>query len=233
MKDAPRKESAVFFSLFIGLMAICLITGPASAAEKAAQKKPASPAATQQTIELKTEDLKFEQKPSRRIPSKMTSSELGQATSGMAAKSLTKPDLICEIKAYYDEAKTMPVPGESGNGTYHMSPQLSPPRPSPIYAFFFAEVKNAGMVKSQGTSTKLTVTGNFFSMPPSYFPLYPLDPGEAMEYPYVYGPFMAASCASFNGQKLSISATADHPQHVVEGSEGNNNCTYTLSFVCP
>lgn len=230
MKDVPGNGTAVFLVLLMGLTVICLMAGPVSSVERTVQKVPDSPASTPQ----KTEDLKFEQRPARKIPSKMTGSELGHAKSGMAVKSLTKPDLICEIKAYYDEAKTMPLPGGPGAGTYHMSPQLSPPRPSPIYAFFFVEAKNAGMVKSQSTGAKVVVTGNFFSgMPPSYFPLYPLAPGEAVEYPYVYGPFMAASGASFNGKKISIDATADHSQHVAEGSEGNNNCTYTLSFVWP
>lgn len=237
MKRTPSGKAVVFLALLFGLMSLCLMAGAAPAAERAAQKKPVSQAATQQTIELKTEDLKFEQKPSRRIPSKMTLQEKEKAVadSKLAIRPIKKVDLVCEIKAYYDTAHTMPVPGGPNMGTYHLMPGQGPQRPFPYYAFFVVEVKNTGLVtKAMNVTNRAAFTGIPQFFPPKTFVTSPpeaLDPGEAVEYPFWFGP--VGPSMILTGKKIVVNATADFPPRVTEDNEGNNNCTYTLSLVWP
>jgi hypothetical protein len=193
--------------------------------------------AEQQTQEFKLEDMKFTQKPVRKIPSGLTLEEKQKAAAELnkGLTKLKKSDLVCSIKAYYNEARTMPVESWGRNGgIYHLSPVKSPQRPYPYCVFFTVEVKNIGAE----TAASNVVNKVVFQSSPAFFPPVAyatsppenIEPGETAEYDYYYGPFGGAI---LNNRSIIVNALADYPPHVSEVDENNNTAMYTLRFVWP
>jgi hypothetical protein len=178
---------------------------------------------------MKIENVKIMQKAVRKIPTTSLKANTALALSG------PKVDLVCSIKAYYDEARTMPVPstGEQ-SGIYHLTPLQSPQRPLPYYAFFTVEVKNIG-VKSAAVdvTNRVFLSGNALSYPGNYVtsPAVTLEPGETVAYDYYCGPF--GPNGIFKDKFITVQAMADITSKVVEDNETNNTAVYKLTFVWP
>jgi hypothetical protein len=178
---------------------------------------------------MKIENVKIMQKAVRKIPSAYM-----KANTSLPVNA-TKVDLICSIKAYYDEARTMPVTstGEQ-TGIYHLTPLQSPQRPMPYYAYFTVEVKNIGMKSAAADVTnRVFLTGNALSYPGNYItsPAVTLAPGETAAYDYYCGPF--GPNGIFKDKFIMVQAIADVTSKVAEDNETNNTAIYKLTFVWP
>lgn len=177
----------------------------------------------------KLENVMIMQKAMRKIPS--------ASLKANTALSLAGPnvDLICSIKAYYDEARTMPVPSTGAqSGIYHLTPTQSPQRPLPYHVYFTVEVKNIG-VKSvaANVTNRVFLTGNALNSSGNYItsPAVTLDPGETAAYDYYCGPF--GPNIALKDRVIMVQAMADIASKVVEDNETNNGAMYKLTFVWP
>jgi hypothetical protein len=178
---------------------------------------------------MKIENVKILQKAVRKIPSAFL-----KANTSLPVNA-TKVDLICSIKAYYDEAKTMPVPSTGAQtGAYHLTPLQSPQRPLPYYVYFTVEVKNIGVKSAAANVTnRVFISGNALAYPGNYItsPAVTLEPGETAAYDYYCGPF--GPNGIFKDKFITVQAMADVASKVVEDNETNNSAVYKLTFVWP
>jgi hypothetical protein len=192
---------------------------------------------TEAADDFKPDLTKFEEKPLRKVPARFSAADLDLVKKfklNPGAVNVVKTDLVCQIKAYYDQAHTLPVQTVGPNmGLYHI--KNGPNRPLPFYAFFEVTVKNTGLVNpAPNVTNKVYFTSVPPFFPPKQFitPPETFSPGEAAEYKYWWGYFTPAA-AGLHNRIIQVQATADFPPHVAEDNEGNNNCTYQLRFVYP
>jgi hypothetical protein len=178
---------------------------------------------------LKTENVIVMQKAMRKIPSATL-----KANTSLPLNA-AKVDLVCSIKAYYDEARTMPVVSTGAQtGIYHLTPLQSPQRPLPYYAFLTVEVKNNGFKSAAANVTnRVVLSGSALNSPGNYItsPAVTLEPGETAAFDYYCGPF--GPNVSLKDRFIIVQAIADFGSKVVEDNEANNTAAYKLTFVWP
>jgi hypothetical protein len=203
----------------------------------AEEKKPAA------ADSLPLTAAKFVEKPLRKIPANLSAAQREQARNIQAApgqvadmlQHVIKVDLTCQIKAYYDEAHTKPLPsGGPITGLYHLSAAQHPLHIPPFTLFFGITVKNEGVLTA---APNITNRALFSSLPPFFAPQQfvtapeTLSPGEAAEYVYHWGPFYPSS--ELYNKTIQLQVTADFPPRIAEDDEANNNCFYHVRFVYP
>ena len=185
---------------------------------------------------FRPEEMRLEEKPHRKLPPRFTPAELDLRSRVKMTPnvSVIKVDLTCEIKGYYDQAMTRPLPMTGNLANYHLLPQPPTHKP-PYYVFFDVIVKNGGLlVDAANVSSRV----EFISQVPppqsgvKITPPETLSPGESIEHKYYYGPFGPGSSYLYN-KVLQVRATVDHGQKVAEDNEGNNTCFYPMRFVSP
>lgn len=222
MKKAGKLLSVILTILFFvpALSIICI-----AAEKQTAVNQRKSPADTQA---FKPESIKITQSAVRKIPSAV---KLNTAI----APSGPKVDLVCSIKAYYDQARTMPVTSLTAQtGIYHLTPAQSPQRPLPYHAYFTVEVKNTGWKSAAANVTnKVTLSGNALYSPGYYItsPAVTLEPGETAAFDYYVGPFYPY--IGMKDKMVIVQAIADVGSKVSEDNEANNIALYRLTFVWP
>lgn len=226
MKNSKIPNSRLLIAL---ISAFCLFTWTVSVF--GADQKPAKQ--SQQATEYKIEDMQFKAASKRKLASIYNKTQLDEAAQrvklGKAPK-FPKSDLVCSIKAYYDEAHTMPVQSLAPTvGLYDFSPQKSPTRLLKGRVYFVFEVKNIGTKALNVTNSfKATFTPQIY--PPMQFITDPenFDLGEGIEFDFSFGPF--SSAAYMNGKTINLTGQADYPPKIAEGNEVNNLCNYKLMF---
>ena len=190
----------------------------------------------QQTQGFKLEDIKFTQIKLTKIPSTLTLEEKQKALEiqkGLTKEEKEKVDLVCSIKASYDEAGTMPVESTGPmNGIYHLDPKHGPSRPFPFYVYLTVEVRNVAISTIAAHVTNKITFACSWSPSTNSITTSPvnIDPGETAKYSYKYGPFWGAM---LNNYKLGIDAIANYPSTVPEDNKSNNHAQYVLKFVFP
>jgi hypothetical protein len=176
---------------------------------------------------FKLENVKIVQKGVRKIPSAVTANASLPLTAA-------KVDLVCSVKVYYDEARTMPVPSVGAQGgIYHLTPSQSPQRPLPYHAYIAVEVKNAGFKSAaENFTNRVSLAGNALYSPGNYTtsPV-TLAPGETAVFDYYVGPIYPSIAAK--DRVVVVQAFADVGSKVAEDSETNNGTFYKLTFVWP
>jgi hypothetical protein len=222
-----KKTSKVLSVMMIILFFVVSLSFVSLAAEK--QTLPTVKKSQPEAQVMKIENVKIMQKTMRKIPS----ASLKANTS--LPLNAAKVDLICSIKAYYDEARTMPVPSTGAqSGAYHLTPLQSPQRPLPYHVYFTIEVKNIGFKSAAANVTnRVFLTGNALNSPGNYVtsPAVTLEPGETAAYDYYCGPF--GPNIALKDRVIMVQAYADSGSKVVEDSETNNGALYKLTFVWP
>jgi hypothetical protein len=218
-----RRNSACLFMWFILVMSVPIY---------AFTETPAvSTTAAQQKQEFKFEDLKLTQKQVTKIPTPLTLEEKHKIEIQKGPTKMEKVDLVSSVKAFYDEARTMPVESMGGiQGKFHLDP-TSPKRPEPYFIFFVAEVRNVAVSTIAAHLTNSIILGNDWSPETINFTTSPvnLDPGETAEYEYKVGPVGSIPA----NHSLYIEVVADDPQHISEDHKGNNHSKYAVKFVWP
>jgi len=222
-----KKTSKVLFVIMTMLFFIVSLSYISAAAEK--QTLPTVKKSQTDAQALKTENVIVMQKAMRKIPS----ANLKANTS--LPLNAAKVDLVCSVKAYYDEARTMPVVSTGAqSGIYHLTPAQSPQRPLPYYAYITVEVKNIGYKSAAANVTnRVTLGGNALNSPGNYItsPAVTLEPGETAAFDYYCGPF--GPNIALKDRVIMVQAYADSGSKVAEDNEANNGALYKLTFVWP
>jgi hypothetical protein len=222
MKNTSKALSVILTILFfvIAISFICF------AAEK--QTLPNLNKSQTDAQAFKLESIKIVQKAVKKIPA---SALTANTTLPLNAP---KVDLVCSVKVYYDEAKTMPIPSAGAQGgIYHLTPSQSPQRPLPYHAYIAVEVKNVGYKSSaENFTNRVSLYGNALINPGSYMTsAVTLAPGETAVFDYYVGPFYPS--VVLKDKVVMVQAFADVASKVAEDNETNNAALYRLTFVWP
>lgn len=185
---------------------------------------------------FKLESARLQAASQRKLPAQLSAADAELAKkfklTPAALKNIVKVDLTCQVKAYYDQAHSQPIPTAGANvGVYHI--KNGPTRPMPYFAYFEVAVKNQGIVDSAvNVSNRLYFTSPLFAAQQILTPPESIAPGETAEYKYYWGAF-GPNTAMLHNKVISIQVGVDYPPHVSEDNEANNVCGYQLRFEYP
>lgn len=199
--------TVLFFAILPGV-------SPAATAEpRKQQSSPAnrSPTPVQERFQIKEKPLR------------MLSPAAG-AQPGIAGQ-VRKLDLVCSVRAYYDESLTKPVSG----GTAHYALMAYNTK-----LHFNAEVKNAGLANKSGP---------FLARMTMDYPNYPTNASATATWNVVVadlGPGVSGAKAVWIGplfpppyfiaKQITVSAEVDLTKKVAEDIETNNTCSLTVTL---
>lgn len=170
--------------------------------------------------DLKLQNVPIVEKPMFKIPPKMAV----RIPLNLADR---KAELNCSITGFHDPAMTRPIAGNQ----WHLNPAFySPPVPQPWYIHYKVQVRNTGTLKAENVVVRISFL-NPTKPPQDFYRTVTLDPGETAVLPYQWGYFLPGMYYQLVNRQVVISAVSDHTAKIAETNEGNNLCSYSVSFV--
>jgi len=211
------RSKAVVISFLVQILFIFFCLGSVYAAQVESVKKIPFNAPPS---DLKLQNVPIVEKPMFKIPSKM-------AVRIPLNPADRKAELNCNIMGYHDTAMTRPIAGNQ----WHLNPAFyTPPVPQPWYIHYKVQVKNTGTLRADNVVVRVSFL-NPTKPPQDFYRTVTLDPGETAVFPYYWGYFLPGMYWELVNRQVVISAVVDHTSHIAEINEGNNICSYAVTFV--